>query len=385
MYVVRLTKEKGRVVGYLLDGQLDLPADTSNRVTIPSAVADIVDINNQLIGCDNLEWSDKRKSWTMLRPILTINLPIPGNSTLLREGKIHFNAEDMEKYVSKSFMSELDDKDLSVTIETDGYYISEDVWRLLVRNIRRRGRNYKNTLIVGPSGCGKTTLIQVACKKLGIQFSKFDMGACSGDATGTLLGVHRIEDGKSVFDYSDFVRKIQEPGVIVLDEINRADQSAMNILYPVLDDTRALKVDIAGSSDKRTIKVHPDCIFVATANVGSEYSGTNEMDAALVNRFIELCLTDLPEDKEIAVLQKKCGIEEDSARVIVKTANSLRDNFTLGKISYKVSIRETLEVADLVFDGYDEKTALKAIFLPKFTGSLTEGEQSIVAQTIDSF
>ena len=44
---------------------------------------------------------------------------------------------------------------------------------------------------------------------------------------------------------------------------------------------------------------------MATANVGAEYSGTNSMDRALVNRFFPLELGCIPATEEIAVLVKR--------------------------------------------------------------------------------
>jgi len=386
MKVIEVTKdEKGRICGQLLKGQLSKDefdaADQTLKVVINKQLAEVLDPAKNLLVCEKVEWSTTRKSWIMQKPTL-VNYPLPENSDFW--SKVCITDDDKARFVSESMLSSIK-KDDSVSIDKEGYYVSQDVWSLLVRNIKRRGGRYKNTLLVGPSGCGKTSLIKVACEKLGIPFSKFDMGACNGDATSTLLGVHRIVDGKSVFDYADFVDKIQKPGVIVLDEINRADYSAMNILLPLLDDSRVLKVDVAGSTDKRVIPVHPDCIFVATANIGSEYAGTNEMDSALKNRFLAIEISDMPIAEEIKVLKKKCDISEKSAKIVVKAANSLRDNYKSGKISYKISTRETLEVGDLIHDGFDEKSALKCIFLPKFTGSLTEGEKSIAAQSIDTF
>jgi nitric oxide reductase NorQ protein len=188
-----------------------------------------------------------------------------------------------------------------------------------------------------------------------------------------------------VFDYADFVYKIQQPGVILLDEINRADQTAMNILLPVLDDTRVLRLDIGDAEERREIPVHPDCIFVATANIGSEYAGTNEMDAALKNRFLVVEIDDMPAEEEAKVLSIKCGISKEDASIIVKISNSIRDLYEKGQVSYKISTRETQAVGDLVHDGLTISESLKWIFCPKFSGTLTSGEKNLVNQAIDTY
>lgn len=394
MYVIEVKKFKGKYVGFFLNQQLSEDqlklSDGSIRVSIPGSIYDQVQ-DGYLIVTGSIYWQAGRKTWKMDNSyIKVIGAMIDSKSSFFKD--IHLSKDDYDKYVfpkeeTDNSTDEVVEKDISEqSMEKAGYYISNDIWNLLKRNILRRGKRMKNTLLLGPSGSGKTSLVKVACDLLNLPFSKFDMGACIGDATTSLLGVHRIIDGKSVFDYSEFTEKIQEPGVILLDEINRADQTAMNILLPLLDtECRELRIDIAGSSEKRVIKVNPDCVFVATANIGSEYAGTNEMDSALRNRLFTIQLADLPEDAETRVLSVKSNIDENSAKNIVKISASLRDNYKKGKLSYKISIRETLEVADLVADGYPIKEALKLVYIPKFSGTLEEGEQSIVSTTIDSF
>jgi len=47
-----------------------------------------------------------------------------------------------------------------------------------------------------------------------------DMGTIF-DAQSSLLGVHRIKEGASVFEYAPFVSSIKGGGIVLLDEINR--------------------------------------------------------------------------------------------------------------------------------------------------------------------
>lgn len=66
-----------------------------------------------------------------------------------------------------------------------------------------------------------TSIIKLACEKLGIPLSVYDMGSMFDPVSG-LLGVHRLQEGGvSIFDYAKFTDDIQKPGVILLDEISR--------------------------------------------------------------------------------------------------------------------------------------------------------------------
>lgn len=271
-------------------------------------------------------------------------------------------------------------KKLSTPNIKDGFYVDPANWYLLLRNIQ----NQVNTMMVGPTGTGKTELIMLACEKLGIPCHVYDMGSMYGPVAG-LLGVHRLsKGGVSTFDYAKFTQDIQEPGVVLLDELSRAPVTSLNILFPCLDSRRSLPVEIAGGEDLRTIKVHEDCCFIATANVGAEYTGTMSMDRALVGRFFPIELDYMPESEEMSVLMTRCGITKDEATQIVRVAQNVRSMYKKQEISCSLSTRETLMVGELIADGWDVLMAMELVFLPLFEGTKVDGERGIIAKTLMS-
>lgn len=269
------------------------------------------------------------------------------------------------------------DSSLAVpTIQKDGFFISSKDWYLLVRNIRSK----VNTMLVGASGSGKTELVMLACRKLGIRCRVYDMGSMHDPISG-LLGVHRLQQGGvSVFDYAKFTQDIQQPGVVLLDEISRAPVTANNILFPCLDSRRQLPVEIAGGKDVRSIPVHPECVFIATANVGAEYTGTMSMDRALVGRFFPLELDYMPCTEEAKVLSKRCSIKPNDASNIVAVAETIRNLYGKQELSCSISTRETLMAGRLVADGWTALEAMEMTFLPLFEGNRTDGERSVVSK-----
>ena len=262
---------------------------------------------------------------------------------------------------------------------SSGFYVPQNTWNYLVRNILKK----KNTLLLGPTGTGKTDIIIRIAKALNLELNIYDMGAMIDPLTD-LLGTHRIKDGNSVFDYAKFVSDVQKPGIILLDELSRAPLMTNNILFPCLDHRRTLNIEIAGSTDVRAVKVHPDCVFIATANIGQEYSGTNDIDAALMNRFNALQVDYLPQDIEAKVLNVRTGIDIDSAKKILNVANAIRDSYLKQSISKPISTRETLECAELVVDGFLIKDAVNLIFCQKFSKSDND-EYSVVKNLIMGF
>lgn len=291
------------------------------------------------------------------------------------EGTVPLDDSAKKSPVEKeaTFFEELKEKfsGTKPSISKDGFHMQDSDWMILIRNIKHR----VNTLVTGPTGSGKTTAIKLACEKLGIPCSVYDMGSMF-DPISSLLGVHRLEGGSSMFDYAKFAQDVQKPGVILLDELSRAPIQSNNILFPCLDDRRTLPVEIAGCKDLRTISIHPEVCFIATANIGIEYTGTNTMDRALMNRFFPLELDYLEKGKESSVLQQRCGISKTDADLIVRVATEIRNIYKKQELSISVSTRETLMVAELVRDGWALKDALSMVLLPLFEGTNDPREES---------
>ncbi len=261
-------------------------------------------------------------------------------------------------------------------IEKEGFYVRDSDWYLLVRNILTK----TSTMITGQSGTGKTELVSLVAKKLGMEVCIYNMGTMIDPIAG-LLGVHRLVNGGSVFDYAKFTQDIQKPCIILLDELSRAPLSCNNILLPCLDSRKELPVDIAGANGARNIKVHPDCVFIATANIGAEYTGTSQMDRALMDRFFMQEVEYMDPDNEAKVLAKRCGIEGDDAKIIVETAVIIRNLYTKGEVGSTISTRETLGAGRMVADGWSTLEAMERNFLPFFEGTMREGERSVVYKT----
>lgn len=275
--------------------------------------------------------------------------------------EVNDNGKVIVKEVKKKPEKFIDTIPSTPNISNLSFYVEDKNWKYLVRNIMRK----KPTLLIGPTGTGKTELILMACKRLGINCEVHDMGAMQDPLTD-LLGCHRIKDGNSTFDYAKFVDDVQKPGVILLDELSRAPLMTNNILFPCLDSRRELPLAIADSEGPRSVKVHPDCVFIATANIGSEYSGTQDIDAALMNRFLPLKVDYIPKQYEIELISTRCKLDMNDAQTIVEFANKMRVKYKEGVVNFPVSTRENIAIGELVSDGFDIVDAINFIICNKF-------------------
>ena len=265
--------------------------------------------------------------------------------------------------------------------ESTGFYINPDVWFLLVRNVLRK----ENTLLVGPTGSGKTEILSYLAQSVGKELHIQDMGTVQ-DAQSALLGVHRINsEGHSSFDYAPFVSHIKSGGIVLLDELNRAPLAANNVLFPCLDKRRYLPVDIACDDCDRKVAVNPDTVFFATANLGSEYSGTHMIDRALLDRFFPIELGYPEEKHEVNVIMKRTGVSEKVASAIVRVSNEIRKQYRTNELSNTVSVRHTLQAAGLVADGFETDKALLSTITPLFEDGIGVSERSKILSIVSAF
>jgi len=266
-------------------------------------------------------------------------------------------------------------------VEDIGFQVDPDKWFLMVRNVLRG----ENTLLVGPTGSGKTEIMTYLSKAMEKELHIQDMGTVQ-DASSALQGVHRLnKEGHSAFEFAPFVDHIKSGGIVLLDELNRSPLAANNILFPCLDRRRYLPIDIACEGCDRKINVNENTVFFATANLGAEYSGTQAIDRALLDRFFPIEL-DYPQEKdEVRVLMMRTGIDEKSATGIVRVSNEIRKQYKEQELTNAVSVRHTLQAAGLIADGFEPDKALRSTILPLFEDGIGVSERSKVLGIMAAF
>lgn len=245
----------------------------------------------------------------------------------------------------------------------DGFVIDDTTWNMLLAQVY----GHVNTILVGPTGTGKTELIITMCKKLGLEYTLIQMGGISDVYEHLVLGKDLANNGTETVDiWSPFALAIQKPGVVILDEVNRIPKNGTNALFNVLDNMRELAAPTAKDPAKKVIKVHPECTIFATANLGSGYTGTKQLDQAFENRFTPIEVGYLKSDQESTLLRNRWGIPSADAKNIVFIANKIRDCAAKSELERAISTRETLDCARLVNFGFSCKEAMEARFLPLF-------------------
>mgnify|MGYP003347106308 CR=1 FL=1 len=273
----------------------------------------------------------------------------------------------------------------SVKLRPETIIMPDLKWKYLVRSAVRG----KNIMMTGPAGCGKTQAAKSLVKAMDRPDFYFNLGATQ-DPRGTLIGnTHFKKDTGTTFCESLFVKAIQtKDAVILLDELSRAHPEAWNILMTVLDQgQRYLRLD--EHENAPTIPVAEGVTFIATANIGTEYTATRAMDRALVDRFIIVEMEVLDMDQEVRLLRMiapKCPIE--MINTIAEIASITRKELSNdnSRISSAISTRLTVEMAGLVEDGFTLGEAAEVCIYPFYDAAGgVDSERTYIKQIVQKY
>jgi hypothetical protein len=273
----------------------------------------------------------------------------------------------------------------SVGLRPDTLVMPDLKWKYLVRSAMRS----KNIMMTGAAGCGKT----MAAKKLVDALDRpnfyFNLGATQ-DPRGTLIGnTHFKKDEGTTFCESLFVKAIQtKDAIILLDEISRAHPEAWNILMTVLDQgQRYLRLD--EHENAPTINVAEGVTFIATANIGTEYTATRAMDRALVDRFIIVEMDTLSQEQETGLLMKlHPNVTKEQASNIAEIASMTRKEIKSDapRLTNAISTRLSVEMTGLLEDGFTLAEAAEVCIYPFFDeDGGVDSERTFMKQVVQKY
>ena len=273
----------------------------------------------------------------------------------------------------------------SYTLKPKSLVMSELKWKYLIRSAVRG----KNIMMTGPAGCGKTMAAKSVVNSLDRPDFYFNLGATQ-DPRATLIGnVHYNSKTGTYFSESLFVKAIQTPNaVILLDELTRAHPDAWNILMTVLDyGQRYLRLD--EQDGQGTVKVAEGVTFVATANIGNEYTATRQLDKALMDRFTIVEMDVLNDVEEHGLLEYMFPhVDGKLLKNVATIAHMTRveANNETARISSGISTRTSVEMAGLLYDGFGLEESANVCVYPQYdaTGGV-DSERTFVKQIVQKF
>lgn len=259
---------------------------------------------------------------------------------------------------------------------TLGYFINEEsrlVYTTADALAKRSPQRAVKVMMVGPSGYGKTTLPKLFAEVTGRRFLR--MNCATVRDPEEWFGYREAQEGSTVFIRSQFAREITKGDlVVVLDEFNRLEPWLHNTLFPLLDDDGATVVH------DEEFRIGPNVIVVGTINSGYRFTGTFELDEALLNRFDFLLeVGAMPHNEEVKVLKTRTGISHAQAGTIVKVSNVMRQNDIV------CSTRTSLNIANMVVSGMTLREAFEsAVVLRVPTDGTSNSERKKVIDLVNT-
>jgi MoxR-like ATPase len=273
----------------------------------------------------------------------------------------------------------------SVSLKPREMVMTDLKWKYLIRSAVRA----KNIMMTGPAGCGKTMAAKTLVKSLNRPDYYFNLGATQ-DPRATLIGNTHFDQKKGTFfSESAFVKAIKTPNaVILLDELSRAHPDAWNILMTVLDQgQRYLRLDEAEGSP--IVNVAEGVTFIATANIGSEYTSTRVIDRAILDRFVTIEMDVLNEEQEYGLLKFMFpDVDDFELKAISEIAHHTRTQSMSenGKLTSMISTRASVEMAGLIYDGFNLFEAAEISIFPFFSADGgVDSERTYVKQLVQKY
>jgi hypothetical protein len=150
---------------------------------------------------------------------------------------------------------------------------------------------------------------------------------------------------------------------------------------------RYLRLDEADGSP--IVKVADGVTFIATANIGNEYTSTRVMDRAILDRFVTIEMDVLNDEQEFGLLKFMFPeVNENDLKAISEISHhtrvqSLSEN---GKVTSMISTRASVEMAGLIYDGFNLMEAAEISIFPFFSNDGgVDSERTYVKQLVQKY
>ncbi len=265
------------------------------------------------------------------------------------------------------------------------YYVLADNQQMAEVVVKMSEKEPQNLMLTGPQGTGKTEFAMWLAAKFDRPL--FIMNCATVRETKDWFGYRDAKAGSILWHKSEFVRACQiGKCIVLLDEFNRLHTTVHNSLYPLLDARRSSFLEEL----EEVVQVAPETVFVATANIGFNHTGTHTLDSAIEDRFGFRIDLDFPAvGKEAEILVNKVKVNKALADKLARFGRDIRKKAKGAEATLQrpVSVRQILQTAMVMKEfearGIDIKKAIDYTILPFYSKENgTESEQAQILQLV---
>jgi len=137
------------------------------------------------------------------------------------------------------------------------------------------------------------------------------------------------------------------------------------------------------------VNVAEGVTFIATANIGNEYTSTRVIDRAILDRFVTIEMDVLDDVKELGLLKFMFPeVEESTLKAIAEISHHTRTQSMSenGKLTSMVSTRASVEMAGLIYDGFNLEESAEISIFPFFSqDGGVDSERTYIKQLVQKY
>jgi len=181
-------------------------------------------------------------------------------------------------------------------MESNSTVVRDFVEHIVQSNIdaEKLGNKKSPICIWGTHGIGKTEMVQQIAKEKGYQWAY--IAPAQFEEMGDLVGMPSVEKGRTVFSSPDWVPTKDGPGILLIDDVNRADDRILRGIMQLLQNYELVSWSLPKYWQ-----------IVLTANPdGGDYSVT-PMDNAMLTRMMHITMNFDP--KSWAIWAEHAGVD----------------------------------------------------------------------------
>ena len=207
-------------------------------------------------------------------------------------------------------------------------------------------------LLKGPTGCGKTRFMEHMAWRLKRPLITV---SCHDDLTASdLVGRYLVRGGETLWVDGPLARAVRVGGICYLDEVVEARKATTVVIHPLADDRRMLPIEKKGE----LLEAPPEFCLAISYNPGYQ-SVLKDLKQSTRQRFVALEFDYPDEALEMKIVMTESGIDEETARKLVRFAGMTR-NLKGSGLEEGASTRLLVHAGKLIAGGIEPVVACRS-------------------------